>query len=210
MRGVHLVAKRKVRGHLDERRRTVGDSTAEPGQRIGTRTQQTVWTLVIALIAALVLPAGAAASGTTAPPGNSAVNQYLEVVPTASGGRPDATASPSASTNPSASSHSGPSALSPATQRALAHQGAAGRAVTRLASKAAPASRRTVRRHGAGPSSSGSGPSQPGGGAPLSTLAQSITGGSSAGGSGPWIPVVLVVIAVGGVALAMRRRKGKA
>src|SRR5437764_366963 len=44
---------------------------------------------IIALVAALAFPAAAAARGhTIAPPGDSGVQQYVETIPTAHGGKP--------------------------------------------------------------------------------------------------------------------------
>ena len=41
-----------------------------------------------ALVALSITGTAAARQGGNAPPGNSAINQYLETIPTASGGRP--------------------------------------------------------------------------------------------------------------------------
>jgi hypothetical protein len=51
--------------------------------------------VAIALVVLLAVPASAEASGRTlAPPGNSGVGQYVEVVPTVGGGRPSNTVHP--------------------------------------------------------------------------------------------------------------------
>lgn len=208
---------------LDEQRCIT--NTAQ-GSRPATRILRTTRSLVVSLLVCLGLPGTAVANSSAGPPpGNSAVNQYLEVVPTASGGLPTGTLGSRNSSRPKASG------LSPATRRALAHQGAAGQAVAGLASQAAPTTQRlnhsATTRHvgvahrsgkvGAGQgkagqraASNGSNRTLSGGNAPLSTLAQSITGGSSSGGSAPVLPVVLLIILVGGGAVAVRRRKGLA
>lgn len=210
--------------HLDEQSCIINTTQ---GSRPTMRILRTTRSLLVPLLVCLSLPGTAVANSSAGPPpGNSAVNQYLEVVPTASGGWPTGTLG---SRNPSRPRASG---LSPATRRALAHQGAAGPAVAGLASQATPTTQRSLNhsattRHvgvahrsgkvGAGQgkagqraASNGSNRTLSGGNAPLSTLAQSITGGSSSGGSEPVLPVVLLIILVGGGAMAMRRRKGLA
>ena len=61
--------------------------------RVGDKVRRAVLT---GLIAALLAPAAASARGVpVVPTGNSAVNQYVEIVPTAAGGRPSSDIHPS-------------------------------------------------------------------------------------------------------------------
>lgn len=170
------------------------------------------------LLALLLIPAAASAhQRTIAPPGNSGVNQYVEVVPTAGGGRPSGTI-PGGETG--GSDHSG--TLSPGTRRALARGGLDGRGVAALATATAPTAAGSS---GSGPSRGSDGRGSHGHGSaagkagnpvpasagssmsPLVTLGRAITGASTPGGLGPLLPVILAVIAVGGAALALRRRR---
>ncbi|MCA1690470.1 MAG: hypothetical protein LC720_08620 [Actinobacteria bacterium] len=150
------------------------------------------------LLAALALGAPARAAS-IAPPGNSAVNQYFETVPTASGNQP-----PSVSTG--LGSH-GP-AVSPATQRALAAQGADGLAAAAVATAGAPPVRTPAtsspRSSTAGGSPVGVGPTAVAAPPPVSSSA------AGSGGISPVLPIVLVALLVGALAigLARRRRRG--
>jgi hypothetical protein len=143
----------------------------------------------VAVVGAVLLLAPASAGARTeklAPPGNSAIGQYLEVVPTAGGGRPTG----------SVQSGGGSGALSPSTQRTFDRDGAAGRAAAALAKATAPSAAKR------GKSAAGAGGS---GSSPLSTLLKSATGSTPGGGLGPWLPAILIVAAVGGGALAVGR-----
>lgn len=171
--------------------------------------------------AALLLPSPAWAGSLGPPTGNSVANQYLETVPTAGGGRSTATLHASGG-NSRGTARGSVSDLPPATQTTLSTQGSAGQRVAALAASSAPAGKGGVRRHArtrshrahsaatgspSGPRSPGpKNPISPSGGSPASTLAQSITGGSGAGGSSFLLPVLLVIIAVGGGVLTVVRR----
>ena len=172
--------------------------------------------LLVALIIALTLPAAADAKRRViAPPGNSAVNQYVEVIPTGGGSRPSSTL-PSGGGRPGA-----PGVLSPAAERALGRGGSDGHSVAALVSATAPGPPRDAkslrvrgpsRRGGSsGGAAKAPGPLQsdaaPGGAVnPLRTLGAALTG-SSTGGLGPLLTIILAVIALGGGTLALRRRR---
>jgi hypothetical protein len=177
--------------------------------------------LLVAL-AATAVPSAAMARGTTvAPPGNSAVNQYLENVPTAGGSRPANTIHVGGGVGGGSGGSGGgsSSAVSSNTQRALARQGGDGVAAAALARATAPAvaastGHGAASTAGAGSTSASSGsrstagsPSGSGSSA-VGTLVNALTGGSSQGGLGPVLPVILVAAAIAAVALgAVRRRR---
>lgn len=174
----------------------------------------------LALVLALASPAVASAkTKTIAPPGNSGIGQYVESVPTASGGRPTGTVHRGGGSQGSGggipgggSGGSGPgsgSAVSASTTRALGAQGADGAAAASLARATAPSSRS----HGTGSSkTTGSRPNStaanaPQTGSPTSSVFKALTGSSTGGGLGPVLPVVLIVSLLGGAVLALRRRR---
>jgi hypothetical protein len=174
-------------------------------------------TAIFGLLLALALPASAPAKNRTyAPPGNSGVNQYVESVPTAGGKKP---ANSVHAGGGSGGGGGGSSSSIPAsTQQQFARQGAAGRAAIALAQATAPsggsASARTGR-HGSGRSGNGAttGSASPGtaprtaaGFSPVSSLLKTFTG-STAGGLGALLPIILVVSAVGAMAMAIFRRR---
>jgi hypothetical protein len=152
---------------------------------------------VVALLALLVPAAASARARKYAPPGNSAISQYVESVPTAGGGRPSGTIHTRGA--------AGSSALSPATQRAFSRQGADGKAAAALANATAPAARRNAsagqRQSPAASASSGGSANE----SPLDSLLRTATGASSRGGLGAWLPAILIVATLGGGALALRR-----
>jgi hypothetical protein len=172
----------------------------------------------------LMLPdaSTAAAQPPTLPPaGNSAIGQYLEMVPTATGGK----ASRNARTH-TGSSHTagggtgfggGPSGgggggpISPSTARSMSSRGPTGALAANVALATAPQSGRrhsskadaTTSKAGA-VGNAGSPPS------PTSSVLRAITGSSSGGGLGTLLPILLVVILLGGGAIALLRRRAKA
>ena len=178
--------------------------------------------LGLGILIILLIPAAAGARvRTVAPPGNSAVNQYVESVPTAGGGRPTGTIHAGGSAG---SGGSGP--VAPSTQHALAQQGADGLAAAALARATAPAA-------GASPSnrasSTGSGGtsgagthsipraggaglhpstgSAGGGSSGVAAVLKTLTGSSSHGGLGLLLPLILIVTAIGSGVFALRRRR---
>jgi hypothetical protein len=161
--------------------------------------------LALASLTLLASAVPASAKTTVAPPGNSGVQQYLEVVPSAGGDRPP--------------SHRGGSALTKHEARRLDAQGADGRALRQIIDASAPdavrqAAKRSRHRSPAGrvrPSASG--PSKAAQGTPrqgssvLSSAAKSLSTGAEAGGMGLLLPVLLIgsAGAIGGIALLRRR-----
>ena len=141
--------------------------------------------------ALLALPAGAGAA-VCAPPGNSGVGQYLEVVPGASCNHK--TGGPSGT-------HGG--SLPPGTAHQLSSQGGAGQAVAALVRSTGTAPRGSAHRSG---THTAAVPSAPGRSL-LPALLHPIVSGSG-GGLGVLLPLLLAaaLIAVGAAALLRRRR----
>lgn len=167
--------------------------------------------LGLGILIILLIPAAAGARvRTVAPPGNSAVNQYVESVPTAGGGRPTGTIHAGGSAG---SGGSGP--VAPSTQHALAQQGADGLAASALARATAPAAgaRPSNRASSTGSSgASGAGthsmPRAGGGGSSgVAAVLKTLTGSSSHGGLGLLLPLILIVTAIGSGVFALRRRR---
>lgn len=143
---------------------------------------RTLAAVALAALAALGAPAAAAAARVIAPPGNSGVGQYVEVVPTAGGGVPVGGAQPG----------KGP-VLPASTVRRLAASGPEGKALAAFAqSTGTPTAAKQ-------PSPSG-----------LRSSAQYPvlrgTPRGSTGGLGLGLPLVLGAIALAGAALAVGRR----
>ena len=142
-----------------------------------------------------------AAADTIAPPGNSGVDQYMEVVPSAKG--------PSAPGTPQR-------ALSSTVQRKLQSHGAEGRQLAQIVKTTAPAQPATTKRSQPNRSAAGPGGTHhaasrpapvPRGDSPLASVAKAIGDGSGSGGMGPVLPLLLVVstTVLAGVALWRRR-----
>jgi len=172
------------------------------------RSLSSMRSVVIGLLLSLVIPASAVAAApvrTVAPPGNSGVSQYLETIPTAKGSKPSVSVVTGGGKGPGASG--GSSALSPSTQRALDEQGSAGRQAAALANATAPA-RASHGSHASTGSAVSSGASAGTATPPAAAVLKAVTGSAAHGGLGPLLPVLLVLILLGGGALALRARRG--
>ena len=141
---------------------------------------------VLAILLGLAGPAGA--QEVNAPPGNSAVDEYLETVPGATGNQP---------TNRSTDR----SALPAAERRALERQGADGRAAADLAESAGPQAART---DAAQPSGTAALPRADSGGV-VDPLRRAASGSEE--GMGLWLPILLALGAIGAVAAVLWRRR---
>jgi hypothetical protein len=140
-----------------------------------------------------------------APPGNSAVSQYLEVVPSAAGPAP-----PRSGAKPS-------STLSPAEQRKLAALGVEGRVLANVVAATTPPTANSALGTGLGSlSAAGIVPARvhgrmaPSGGSPVSDVLAAATGHEVGGGLGILLPLMVA----GGLTTAMaaalwRRRVGR-
>lgn len=158
-------------------------------------------TITFVAIAAMVLAPAALAQK---PPDNGAVDEYTEGVPGSGGETPSGSSSGSGGASGSDSSGS---AVSPSNIEALESHGEDGAAAATLAQATAP--------DGAGKSPEGQkagsdatspavGAAEPGG---LSAAVETVTGDGSSG-MGILLPILLGAIAVGVMALALRRRGG--
>ena len=147
----------------------------------------TLGALSLALLLSGAVPATAAANNRNSPSGNSpsdnsAISQYIESVPTAG---EQATAFATASAPSTAAGQPGTSSGS---QRGGTHRpGATG-----------------LPRVGLGGQSTQTGSSS--GNSPVSSVLSAFSGSSSSGGLGSWLPVLLIVILVGGTAIGLRHR----
>jgi hypothetical protein len=138
-----------------------------------------------------VFAPAASAADKTAPPGNSGISQYLQVVPSASGPKKP---------QPPAKNRG---ALTEGQRRRLVKSGADGRTLARLVASTAPipASAST----GAGKSKSDTKPQSA-----SSSVARSVAG-SGGTGLGIALPILMVGAVVGAVAITiLRRRRPKA
>jgi hypothetical protein len=159
------------------------------------------------VLLALVLPTTAYAHAkTVAPPGNSGVSQYLETIPTAQGGRPSATV------NSGGNASGGQGALSAATERAFAKQGAIGVQAAALVNATAPSPAGSRSSHKgtatlAPSASQGPPPSGGIGDSAASSVAKALTGSSSGSGLGWLLPAILASLAIAGGAVALIRRR---
>jgi hypothetical protein len=170
-----------------------------------------VLTLLV-LVPALALPAVAGARpATLAPPGNPAISQYLEVVPTDGGGSP-----------PSSSHSHGNGALTSAQRHALVRRGAAGRALAAVVDATAPGTTSAAASQPQGVSGTPSAPAATGSGghensasgqlsaggvrSPLSSVLAAATGHGGGGGMGILLPALLVGGVLVAAVIGLRRR----
>lgn len=188
--------------------RAVSQSESTPYNELVTRTMTILAVLSVALPAA----ASAHAPATLAPPGNSGVSQYLEVVPTDSGSKPTGT---------SGSSGGG---LSAHQQHRLDSLGSAGRTLANVVSTTAPAPIAThsdlkrAKQAGAasqqstGASAAGSKPVGRGAvRSPVSSLVSAALGSGGGGGLGWFLPVLIAASTLAVVLRAVvQMRRGRA
>ena len=182
-----------------------------------TMRSPTLSLLAAVALLAVSTPALAGAHGrTVAPPGNSAVNQYVESVPTANGSRPTDTIHPKSTGAVVGSGGSGGSggangsAIPTSTAHALVRQGSDGIAAEALASATAPTTERPTAGRGT-PRAAGSVRLSDGqSGSPLSGVFAAFTGSAAQGGLGALLPVILILVALGSGALALWRRRRSA
>ncbi len=166
----------------------------------------------------LAVPAAAQPHRHLAPPGNSAISQYLETIPTASGGQPSS--SVSASGGHGSGGGAGGSVLPASTSHALAAQGPIGAADASMIQATAPSGGATGQSSGSGGSrsrpstdqtSSSQTPAAPAASPPapgaVNSVLKSLTGSSGSGGLGVLLPILLAVVFVAGGGLAFWRRR---
>jgi hypothetical protein len=146
------------------------------------------------LLAAPIAPAAAAPPHTNAPPGNSAIDEYLETVPSASG---DARPRP-----PGA--HGAPTTLTPAQRAELRARGTEGEILSRVvdatsppetAPASAPAHAPATARAPVTPHAASAGRS------PVAATLAAATGSDDGSSLGPLLPAILVMSLLGVIAL---------
>ena len=149
---------------------------------------------VLAAIAAfaLVLSPAALAQAppqTNAPPGNSAIDEYLETIPSASGSvRPRGPGGGSA-------------ALTPALRRRLDRLGPDGQTLARLVASTSPAAAKAPARREVAAATSASR-------SPAGALIAAATGQDDGGGLGPVLPAILLAsLVAAGAAVVVRARR---
>jgi hypothetical protein len=157
--------------------------------------------ILVVLTVAAPAPALAQRPATNAPPGNSAIDEYLESVPSASGNTPTGNVVGAK-----------PRPLAGAAGRALRAAGKDGRRLEQIVSATAPQkaldAARGAKPGAAVPGVAGSEAPGAKGRSPLSSVADAILTGSGGGsGMGAAFPVLLIVLAAGTLVLGLRRRR---
>jgi hypothetical protein len=149
------------------------------------------------LVLAAPAPADAQSAKTNAPPGNSAIDEYLESVPSANGNTPTAGVI-----------RAQPRPLAGGAGRALRAAGRDGRQLEQLVAATAPRKALDAAQHsGAQAPPAGDTPK---GRSPLSSVADAVLTGSGGGtGMGAAFPVLLIVLTAGALVLGLRRRRLK-
>jgi hypothetical protein len=150
---------------------------------------------LVALTMALASPALAQSPNTNAPPGNSAIDEYLETVPGAGG-----------------DSHPGPpegdgGGATDAARQKLSRMGSDGRALARLVAATAPAG--TDRAHRAD-AAGGSATAGTHAGSPVGAALAAAVGRDDGGGLGLLLPAILLGSMVGVIVLVVLRRRPRA
>jgi hypothetical protein len=161
--------------------------------------------IFLALLSLAPAVSAAGAATTTAPPGQSAIDEYLETVPGDSGNTSALDRKPGA-TQPGAGEKAA-SALPVKVRKELKRSGADGKAAAALATAFAPDDARPV----AGDDSSavphaGAAGSQSSGGV-LPAITSAATG-TDGGGSSALFPALLIAILFGGLTVGVLRRRG--
>ena len=148
--------------------------------------------LVALLLIALPSSAGAQTPQTNAPPGNSAIDEYLETVPGATGNQRPRTPSGDGSD----------ATLTPAQRARLERLGPDGKALADAVDATAPAP--TKAGEGRAPAIA---PDSAQGRSPLSEVLDAATGDDGGGGMGIVLPAILLLTLFGVIALAVARRR---
>ena len=154
--------------------------------------------LLAALVALALIAAPAAATAqtqkTNAPPGNSAIDEYLETVPAASG---------NARPRPPTAGGGSSSSLTAAERARLEKLGPDGKTLADAIDATSP-----ERRTGAGTPSAASGSVSAGEGrSPIAEVFDAAAGRDGGGGMGVLLPAILLVSLLGFIALAVIRRR---
>jgi hypothetical protein len=156
---------------------------------------------LVALALALASPALAQSPNTEAPPGNSAIDEYLETVPGAGG-----------DSNPGPQGGDGGGnggGATDAAQQKLARMGPDGRALARLVAATGPAAAGNVRTHRAAPAERPVALSLTGAhaGSPVGAALAAAVGRDDGGGLGLLLPAILLGSVAGVIVLVVLRRR---
>jgi hypothetical protein len=146
-------------------------------------------TLMGLLVVALALPSAGHAQQTNAPPGNSAIDEYLETVPGATGAK-----------RPRPPREAGGGVLTPAQRTQLERQGADGKALADAIDATAPAG-------APAPANGENRAADTEARSPASGVLDAVSGNDGDGGMGFVLPVILVAALVGAIALTLLRRR---
>lgn len=162
------------------------------------------------ILASVSASPATAQAGSTIPPGNSAITQYLEPIPTATGSKPStkiqrrkndsgphsgAGTGGSTGGGPGGGGSGGSGALTASVSRAFATHGTDGTAAANFARSTAP-------------SAAGTSASTPGAtSSPASSVFKALTGSTGGGGLGWLLPALLIVVFVGGGVGAFLRHR---
>jgi hypothetical protein len=146
---------------------------------------------LVALVLLAALPAAAAAQTpqTNAPPGNSAIDEYLETVPGATGNQRPRT--------PGTGDGAG-SVLSPAERARRETLGPAGKALADAVDATAPPAAKPGEKIDSGSVE---------GRSPFSAVLEAVTGSDGGGGMGIVLPLILLASLLGVIALVLLRRR---
>lgn len=155
----------------------------------------------VLLCAWLVLPSAAEAQQTTAPPGNSGIDQYVETVPGATGNRrPER-------------KPGGTRGLTGETRRALEAQGEDGARAADLAAASAPETPASSPAKGGGGKASGPDAATPlvraegSSRSPVEAVVEAVAGGGGESGMGPILPILLALMLASMIGAALLRRR---
>jgi hypothetical protein len=172
--------------------------------------------LTTLLLLVLVLPVGAdARRRTLAPPGNSAVSEYLETIPTDAGQAPPTRPKPPPppAHNPSSGHSSTPSqgeqggALTTGQSRSLDRLGSDGRTLAALVNATSPPVARGTAETSGAAGGSPRGLTDGGASSPFSSVLAAATGRDGGGGLGPVLPMLMLAGVVGVFVRILRRRR---
>ncbi len=150
-------------------------------------------TAILALLVALFVACPAAAQQTNAPPGNSAVDEYLETVPSATGSSRPRTPGSGGTSN---------GGLTAAQRTQLERRGPDGKALADAIDATSP-----DRSTGAGSTSSTGSVSSAEGRSPISEVFDVAAGRDGGAGMGVLLPAILLASLLGFVALVVMRRR---
>lgn len=168
---------------------------------LSARAASAYWVFVrriaLAIACLCAFPSVAGAQGSTAPPGNAGIGEYVETVPAAGGSR--------TSRDPKGNPARG-GTLAPSAREELEALGEDGAALAEAIESTGPARRETA--GSGGTSGSAAAPAlQDSSESPLSSVLRAATGGSGDAGMGALLPIILAATLALFLAAALTRRR---